>query len=59
MCYLQNSKKNLRSCTRESLELDLPQDTKSPIAKIFVALAVMVIDKVNKVHIKIIVLLPV
>lgn len=53
------AKNNLQSCTRESLDLDLPQDTKSPTPKICIALAVMVIDKVNKVQIKIVVLSPV
>lgn len=53
------AKKNLQSCARESLELYLPQDKKSPITKICVALDVMVIDKVNEVHIKIVVLMPV
>lgn len=32
------AKKNLQSCARESLELYLPQDKKSPINKICVAL---------------------
>lgn len=32
------AKKTLQSCARESLELYLPQDKKSPITKISVAL---------------------